>query len=61
MTPELEHDPGRQRILESLDRHDVSYVVIGGVAAQSRGWPDVTQDIYVTPARDPHPPGRCPD
>jgi len=26
--------------------------VIGGVAAQSRGWPDVTQDIDVTPARD---------
>jgi len=22
------------------------------VAAQSRGWPDVTQDIDVTPARD---------
>jgi len=52
VTPDLEHDPGRQRILEALDRHEVSYVVIGGVAAQSRGWPDVTQDIDVTPARD---------
>lgn len=31
------HDPGRELVLEVLDRHQVQYVVIGGAASQSRG------------------------
>ncbi len=31
------HDPGRELILEVLDRRQVQYVVIGGAACQSRG------------------------
>lgn len=48
-----EHDPGRQQILEALQRHDVQFVVIGGAASQSRGWEGLTADVDVTPARDP--------
>lgn len=29
-----EKNPGREAILEALDRHGVEYVVIGGAAAQ---------------------------
>lgn len=47
-----EHDAGRQRIIEVLERHQVDYIVIGGAASQSRGWRGRTQDIDVTPARD---------
>lgn len=39
-------------MLEALERHGVRYVVIGGIAAQLRGAPIVTQDLDVTPARD---------
>lgn len=39
-------------ILEVLDRHGVEYVVIGGVAAVSRGWRGRTSDIDITPRRD---------
>jgi hypothetical protein len=38
-------------ILESLERHQVLYVVIGGLAAELRGSPYVTRDVDVTPAR----------
>jgi hypothetical protein len=44
-------DPGR--ILEVLHRHDVSFVVIGAVAAIAQGYPLPTEDIDVTPAGDP--------
>jgi predicted nucleotidyltransferase len=44
-------DPGRQAILEALERHGVRYVVIGGAAAQARGWSEPTDDIDVTPER----------
>ncbi len=43
--------PGREVILETLERHRVQYVVIGGAAAQARGWRGVTKDIDVTPER----------
>ena len=39
-------------ILEVLERHQVRYVVIGGLAAQIRGSPYITRDVDVTPARD---------
>jgi hypothetical protein len=38
-------------ILVALERHQVLYVVIGGAAAQARGWPEPTDDIDVTPER----------
>jgi hypothetical protein len=44
-------DDGRQTILAALERHQVLYVVIGGAAAQARGWPEPTDDIDVTPER----------
>jgi len=53
MTNDSEHDAGRQRIIEILGRHRVDFIVIGGAASQSRGWKGRTQDIDVTPARDP--------
>ena len=44
-------DPGRAAIIQALERHRVRYVVIGGAAAQARGWLETTDDIDVTPER----------
>jgi len=44
-------DPGREAIVRTLERHGVRYVVIGGAAAQARGWLEPTDDIDVTPER----------
>ena len=44
-------EPGREALLEALERHEVRYVVIGGAAAQARGWREETQDLDVTPER----------
>jgi hypothetical protein len=44
-------DPGRESIVAALERHGVEYVVIGGAAAQARGWPEPTDDIDFTPER----------
>jgi hypothetical protein len=46
-------EPGREAILQALERHEVLYVVIGGAAAQARGWPGRTDDVDVTPERSP--------
>ncbi|HUN77600.1 MAG TPA: hypothetical protein VMU32_01630 [Solirubrobacteraceae bacterium] len=51
MTDDHSIDEGRQAILDALERHQVRYVVIGGAAAQARGWPEPTDDIDVTPER----------
>jgi hypothetical protein len=51
MTDDHAIDQGRQAILDALERHQVRYVVIGGAAAQARGWPEPTDDIDVTPER----------
>lgn len=40
------------RILEVLERHQVRYVVIGGLAAEIHGSPYITRDVDVTPARN---------
>jgi hypothetical protein len=40
-------------VLEVLERHGLRYVVIGAVAAIIHGYPLSTQDLEVTPARDP--------
>lgn len=39
-------------ILEALSRHDVSFVLIGGLAARLHGSPTVTVDVDICPARD---------
>lgn len=46
-------EPGREAILRALERHEVLYVVIGGAAAQARGWPERTNDLDVTPEPSP--------
>lgn len=38
-------------LLEVLERHEVRYVVIGGLAAELHGSPYITRDVDVTPAR----------
>lgn len=40
------------QILEVLERFDVRYVVIGGLAAEIHGSPYITRDVDVTPARN---------
>lgn len=45
-------DLGLREPLEVLDRHDVLYIVIGGIAAIAQGYPLTTQDLDVTPAKD---------
>lgn len=46
-------EPGREAILRALESHEVLYVVIGGAAAQARGWPERTDDLDVTPESSP--------
>jgi len=36
-------------MLRVLDKHDVSFLVVGGIAARLRGAPLLTQDVDVTP------------
>jgi len=38
-------------ILETLERHDVRYVLVGGLAATFHGSPHVTFDVDITPER----------
>jgi hypothetical protein len=40
------------KLLEVLERHNVAYVIIGGLAAELRGSPYTTRDVDVTPSRD---------
>jgi hypothetical protein len=42
-----------QRIVETLARHRVRYVLIGALAARLQGFPRVTADADLTPAPDP--------
>jgi hypothetical protein len=41
-----------ERIITALARHDVKYVLIGAVAARLQGFPRLTADADITPARD---------
>ena len=41
------------RLLRTLQRHDVTFVVVGGIAAIAQGSPLPTEDLDITPARDP--------
>jgi hypothetical protein len=40
------------RLLETLERHEVEYVLIGGLAARLHGSPLLTEDLDITPATD---------
>lgn len=42
-----------RRILEELDRHEVDFVLVGGLAAQTHGNTRMTDDVDVIPAPDP--------
>lgn len=42
-----------ERLIATLGRHDVKYVLIGAVAARLQGFPRMTADADITPARDP--------
>ena len=42
-----------ERMITTLARHDVKYVLIGAVAARLQGFPRMTADADITPARDP--------
>jgi hypothetical protein len=42
-----------ERLITTLARHGVRYVLIGAVAARLQGFPRVTADADITPARDP--------
>lgn len=46
----MSFDP--ERLLQVLNRHDVAYVIVGGVAAVAHGSTLPTEDVDVTPARD---------
>lgn len=42
-----------QRILEQLARHEVDFVLVGGLAAQTHGNTRMTNDVDVIPEPDP--------
>jgi hypothetical protein len=51
VTSRKQHDP--KRLISTLVEHDAEFVVIGAIAAIAQGGPFITQDLDVTPARDP--------
>jgi hypothetical protein len=42
-----------ERLMVALARHEVQYVLVGAVAARLQGFPRLTADVDITPARDP--------
>lgn len=42
-----------ERLVKTLAKHRVRYVLIGAVAARLHGFPRMTADADITPARDP--------
>lgn len=42
-----------ERVITVLAKHGVRYVLIGAVAARLHGFPRLTADLDITPARDP--------
>jgi len=41
-----------ERLIQTLARHGVAYVLIGALAARLQGFPRLTADADITPARD---------
>lgn len=53
MPPEHRAEPlDAQRILEELAEHEVEFVLVGGIAAQTHGNTRMTNDVDVVPAPD---------
>lgn len=44
---------GLERLLAALHQHDVSFIVVGGVAATAHGSARLTQDVDIVYPRDP--------
>jgi hypothetical protein len=42
-----------ERLITTLARHGVQYVLIGALAARLQGFPRLTADADITPSRDP--------
>jgi hypothetical protein len=42
-------DPGRQALLDALERRGVDYLVIGAAAAEALGWSGRSEDIDIVP------------
>lgn len=42
-----------ERLFTTLARHEVQFVLIGALAARLQGFPRLTADADITPARDP--------
>lgn len=51
MSEPASFDP--ERIVDALARHRVRYVLVGALAARLQGFPRLTADADITPARDP--------
>ena len=49
---------GRETMARVLLAFDVRFVLVGGVAAQLRGWTETTLDIDIVPDPDPENLGR---
>lgn len=47
-----------ERLLTALARHRVAFVMIGALAARLQGFPRMTADMDITPAREPENLGR---
>jgi hypothetical protein len=42
-----------ERLIRALEKHRVRYILIGALGARMQGFPRVTADADITPARDP--------
>lgn len=61
MPEQTDHRPeplDAQRILDVLARHEVDFVLVGGLAAQTHGNTRMTNDVDVIPAPEPENLGR---
>ncbi len=45
--------PDPKRLISTLVEHDVQFIVIGAIAAIAQGGPFITQDLDLTPERQP--------
>lgn len=53
MTDRISEPLDAQRILDELARHDVGFVLVGGLAAQTHGNTRMTNDVDIIPAPEP--------
>ncbi len=53
MASNQRHSLDTERLVATFARHEVRYVVVGGIAAILHGWPGATADLDVLGAFDP--------